>query len=135
MTTAIAEHQSVQAIFDAYMSAWRLRDPEAIAAMHAVDGVFHAHVGTPPAVGRAAVRQACIELFAEYEDFQGAPVRLHVGSDHWVLEWTMRVKQRGTDQESISVDCVDVVQLSDEGLVLRKDAYLDVAQASAALSA
>jgi hypothetical protein len=45
------------------------------------------------------------------------------------------VQRGGQDVEvPVIVDCVDVVVLSDEGLVASKDTYMDVAQVNAVMS-
>lgn len=67
-------------------------------------------------------------LFAAYVDAWRLkdPTRIHLGTDHWVMEWVMTVGEH-------VIDCVDVIVLQD-GLVARKDGYLDVAQAGALLA-
>jgi hypothetical protein len=125
MTSTV--EQSVEATFTAYVEAWRQKDPAAIAELHAEDGVLHLHVGTPPAVGRAAVRASCESLFATL-DYEAAPTRIHFGTDHWVLEWTMTVGEH-------LIDCIDVIAMSPDGLVARKDGYVDAAQAAVVLAA
>lgn len=127
---------NAQALQETYALAWARHDPAAIAALHTQDSVFHTHIGMPPAVGRAAVLAACEEIFGTYHDFQAVPTRLHVGADHWVLEWQMTAQMQSPGgPQPISIDCVDVVSLSPEGLVDRKDVYMDVEHVTAALSA
>lgn len=125
MTTTV--HHSVSTLFAAYADAWQAKDPSAIAALHTEDGVMQLHVGSPPAVGRLAVQQACVELFATL-DYQATPTRTHFGADHWVLEWVMSVGEH-------TIDCVDVISVSPDGLVARKDGYVDAAQAAFLLAA
>lgn len=131
-----SDRLAVRALQESYARAWESHDPAAIASLHTEDSVFHTHIGMPPVVGRAAVRAACEDTFSTYHDFQATPTRLHLGEDHWVLEWQLTAQmQTQGGQHPISVDCVDVVSLSPEGLVARKDVYMDVEHVTAALSA
>lgn len=129
-------HRDAQAMQETYARAWASHGPAAIAALHTEDSVFHAHIGMPPVVGRAAVQAACEEIFSTYHDFHATQTRLHLGADHWVLEWKMAAQmQTPGGPQPISVDCVDVVSLSGDGLVDRKDVYMDVQHVTPALSA
>lgn len=132
----LSARPTVQALQERYAQAWEARDPAAIAALHTEDSVFHTHIGMPPAVGRAAVLATCKDTFHTYHDFHAIPTRLHVGTDHWALEWQMTAQmQTPAGPQPISVDCVDVVHLSPEGLVARKDVYMDVEHVTSALAA
>ena len=82
-------------------------------------------------MGRESLRDACAQIFQTYENFRSEGRRLLIGDKHWVADWTLHATIQGKD---ISVDCVDVIVLSDEGLVSRKDTYMDAAQLQAALS-
>ncbi|MBI5103568.1 MAG: hypothetical protein HZB46_01010 [Solirubrobacterales bacterium] len=54
-----AVNTSLAAVAERYLAAWEARDPSAIAALHAHDTRFLAHVaGQEPAEGRAAGRVA-----------------------------------------------------------------------------
>ena len=131
-----SDRLTVQARQENYSRAWAAHDPAAIAALHTEDSVFHTHIGMPPVVGRAAVQASCEETFSTYHDFQATPTRLHLGADHWVLEWQLTAQlQTPGGPHPIRVDCVDVISLSPEGLVARKDVYMDVEHVTAALSA
>jgi len=133
---AITNRLSTQALLDRYVRAWEGRDPEAIAALRTEDSVFHTHIGVPPAVGRPAVRTACHDVFAIYHAFRLTTTRAHVGDDHWVLEWRLTAQmQTGAEPVPISIDCIDVIGLSSDGLVARKDVYLDVERVSTAMQA
>jgi uncharacterized protein (TIGR02246 family) len=128
---AMTERTNTQALLQAYSAAWMAHDPDAIANLHTEDTYFHTHIGTPPVEGREAVRASCKEIFELYTDFRSVHRRSLLGDDHWVLEWTLHATVGGKD---IVVDCVDIVTLSDEGLVATKDVYMDAAQLQAALA-
>jgi uncharacterized protein (TIGR02246 family) len=130
---------SILAVMDAYSRAWADRDPALIASLHTEDTTFHVHIGTPPVVGRGAMLDACAEIFGTYKNFTVIARHVLCGDNHWLLEWTLSatvgVEQDGNDVEvPVSIDCVDVVVLSDRGLVASKDTYMDVAHVNAVMS-
>jgi uncharacterized protein (TIGR02246 family) len=131
MSTITEKSIDVAAVQQAYSAAWAAHDPDAIAALHTEDTHFETHIGTPSVEGRDALRANCAQIFEMYEDFRSVHNRVLYGDKHWVLDWTMHATIGGKD---ISVDCLDVVVLSDDGLVALKDAYMDAAQLQAALA-
>ncbi|WP_238887342.1 nuclear transport factor 2 family protein [Mycobacterium sp. IDR2000157661] len=110
-----------------YFAAWERRDPDAIAALHSEDTRFWTHMGGEPAVGRSAVRDTFAGIFAQFPDFSFETYRVLYGSDHWVLDWALI-------SGAVRFDCLDVVMVSPEGLVTRKDTFVDPIQLQAALS-
>jgi uncharacterized protein (TIGR02246 family) len=105
----------------AYSQAWANHDPDAIAALHTEDAVFHLHDVMEPWVGHDAIRAAAAGLFADQPDLGFEPVRVHLGDDHFVAEYVMS----GTrDGKSFACDGTDVFTVRD-GLVARKDSYVD----------
>ena len=130
---------NILALMEAYSRAWADHDAAAIASLHTEDTTFHMHMGTPPVVGRLALRDACADIFATYQNFTVVTRRVISGDGHWLLEWTMcatiAVQREGENVEvPVIVDCVDVVVISPEGLVASKDTYLDVAHVNAVMS-
>jgi steroid delta-isomerase-like uncharacterized protein len=121
----------VDDLFHRYAEAWAHRDPDAIVAMHTEDTTFHAHVGRQPACGKAAVRQAFSDLFAQFPDLAFEQVSLQTGPDFWVVEWKMSGTLAGTDT-AFEVDLVDVITVQD-GLVKSKDSYIDAVAMQAQL--
>ena len=105
-----------------YSAAWAAHDPDAIVAMHTVDSVFHIHGAVEPAVGRDAVRDAIAALFEQSPDLRFEPQRVHFGEDHFVSEYVVSGTREGTQ---FACDGTDVFTLR-EGLVARKDTYLDL---------
>ncbi len=119
-----------------YGDAWNAQDLDAIVAMHAPDGVFHLHApGAAPVEGRDAIRDAFAGFLTQLPDIHFEPVRLRAGADFWVLESRMsgtvsapiegaggeRLEAPGT---RVEVDFLDVIVVED-GLLARKDSYLD----------
>ncbi len=121
-----AETLDVQAIAERYFAAWAQRDPDAIASLHTDDTLFWTHMDTAPAVGRDAVRAAFGDIFGRFPDFAFETYRVRYGDDYWVLDWALLSGE-------IRFDCLDVVEVSPDGLVSRKDTFIDAAQMQGAL--
>jgi hypothetical protein len=120
------EHQDLPAISERYFAAWAAHDPDAIVALHTPDTRFWMHMGGEPIVGRDAVRDSFAEIFVQFPDFTFETYRVIFGDDHWILDWALISGE-------IRFDCLDVVNVSPEGLVARKDTFVDGAQLQAAL--
>jgi len=118
-------------LFQRYADAWAGRDPDAIVALHTEDTRFHAHIGQDPATGKAAVRQAFADLFAQFPDLAFDQVSLKTASDYWVVEWKMSGTLAATGA-AFEVDLIDLVTVAD-GLVRTKDSYLDAVSMQAQL--
>lgn len=135
MTTATDSMTAIRMLAERYGEAWNRQDLDAIMDLHTGDSFFVAHaVGTPPAEGKEAVREAFAGYLALLPDINFAERALHVGDDHWVLESTMtgtaaqaievEGEALGTSGASVEVDCVDVIEVRD-GLVASKQTYID----------
>jgi ketosteroid isomerase-like protein len=116
----------LKAISERYFAAWAQRDPDAIVALHTDDTRFWTHVGSDPVVGRDAVRVTFSQLFETFPEFAFETYRVLYGDDHWVLDWALI-------SGDTRFDCLDVVVVSPDGLVARKDTFVDSAQLQAAL--
>ena len=116
----------LKAVSERYFAAWARRDPDAILALHTDDTRFWTHVGSDPVVGRDAVHATFSQLFDMFPDFSFETYRVLYGDDHWVLDWALI-------SGDIRFDCLDVVVVSPDGLVARKDTFVDSAQLQAAL--
>lgn len=118
-------------LFHRYADAWGLRDPDAIVALHTEGTRFHAHIDQQPARGKAAVRQAFADLFAQFPDLAFEQVSLRTGSDFWVVEWKMSGTPAGTETR-FAIDLIDFIT-AENGLVKRKDSYIDAMSMQAQL--
>ena len=116
----------LKAISERYFAAWADRDPDAIVALHTDDTRFWTHLGSEAVVGRDAVRATFAELFDTFPDFSFETYRVLYGEDHWVLDWALI-------SGDIRFDCLDVVMVSPDGLVARKDTFVDSVQLQAAI--
>lgn len=117
----------IDAIAQRYFAAWADRDPDAIAALHTDDSRFWTHTGGDAAVGRDAVRAACAQILDLFPDFAFETYRVRYGSDHWALDWALI-------SGDVRFDCLDLVEVSPDGLVARKDTFVDAVQMQAALA-
>jgi ketosteroid isomerase-like protein len=118
--------QDLKAISERYFAAWAKRDPDAIVALHTDNTQFWTHLGSEPVQGREAVRGAFAEIFEQFPDFTWETYRVLYGADHWILDWALI-------SGDIRFDCLDVVNVSPDGLVARKDTFVDAVQLQAAL--
>jgi ketosteroid isomerase-like protein len=113
---------SVEELAARYQEAWNSRDLDAIASLHTVDSVFQLHaVGGQEVVGRDAIRATFAAFVDQFPDVHFARERLRVGSGHWVFESKLTAASA-----EVEIDCIDVIEVGD-GLVARKDTYLDTA--------
>ena len=122
----------LDAISERYFAAWEARDPDAIAALHTDDTTFWSHLGTEPVRGRDAVRATFAELFELFPEFGFDTHRVLFGPDFWVLDWDLTFLPAGGDERR-SFHCLDVVNVSPDGLVARKETFVDMVQLQAAM--
>ena len=109
----------LRAMSERYFAAWAAHDPDAIVAMHTEDTRFQAHGGGEPVKGRVAVRREFAQVFERFPDFAFESHRVPYGEGHWVLDWTLTFQPAGEERRGIR--CLDVVVVSPDGLVARKD--------------
>jgi hypothetical protein len=126
MSQATAQKLDLTAISERYFAAWAARDPDAIVALHSADTRFWMHMGGEPVVGRDAVRATFVGVFEQFPELRWETYRLLYGEDHWILDWALI-------SGDIRFDCLDVVNVAPDGLVVRKDTFVDAAQLQAAM--
>jgi ketosteroid isomerase-like protein len=118
----------------AYSAAWAARDLDRILALHSEDTRFHLHVGGPELVGREAVRAGFAGLLARWPDLAIEEHRLLGDEAHWALDWTLHAGRAADGAAATRIRCLDLVELSPDGLVARKDTFVDPADLGAALA-
>jgi hypothetical protein len=116
----------VKAISEPYFEAWAARDVDAIMELHTEDTRFWTHAGGEPARGRDAVRAEFAQIFQRFPEFSYETHRVLYGEDFWVLDWALI-------NGDVRFDCVDIVNVSPEGLVARKDTFIDMVQLQATM--
>ena len=126
MSPTATQVVDLKSISERYFAAWADRDPDAIVALHTDGTRFWTHLGAGPVIGREAVRDTFAELFDSFPEFSFETYRVLYGEDHWVLDWALI-------SGDIRFDCLDVVVVSPDGLVARKDTFVDAVQLQAAL--
>ena len=127
-TTAL----DLEKISERYFAAWEANDADAIVALHTEDTQFWSHLGTEPVKGREAVRATFAELFERFPEFAFETYRVLYGPGFWILDWALIFKPEGSEATA-RFDCLDVVNVSPEGLVARKDTFIDMVQLQAVL--
>jgi uncharacterized protein (TIGR02246 family) len=126
----------VRRLFQRYADTFATHDVEAIVALHAPDTQFWLHLDKEPVRGRAAVADAFAGFFEQWPKLGFEVHRVVTGSDHWVLDWALTAELHRSDGTPAPVrfDCVDIVTLDEEGLVVRKDTFVDYVQIERALA-
>jgi ketosteroid isomerase-like protein len=126
----------VRQLFETYAATFATRDADAIVALHSPDTRFWLRDGGQPVLGRTAVRDAFAALFEHWPGLGFEIHRVITGDCHWILDWALTAEFPGPDATTrpIRFDCLDVVTLDEDGLVDRKDTFVDHIQAQAALA-
>jgi uncharacterized protein (TIGR02246 family) len=126
------EALDLKAISERYFAAWEARDPDAIVALHTEDTQFWTHAGSEPVRGREAVRDEFAQVFERFPEYGFETYRVLYGPDFWILDWALLFRPEGSE-ETKRFDCLDVVNVSPDGLVARKDTFVDFIQLQAAM--
>ena len=136
MTLSTTTHE-IRGLFDRYAATFATHDVDAIAALHSPDTQFWLHLDNQPVHGRAAVATTFAGFFEQWPKFGFDVYRVFTGRDHWVLDWALTAELTDPNGTPVPVrfDCVDVVTVDDQGLVARKDTFVDYAQVQQALEA
>jgi ketosteroid isomerase-like protein len=125
-----------RALFERYAAVYATRDPDAIVALHAEDTRFWLRLGAEPVRGRAAVRESFAGFFRDWPELGFDVHRVLTGDGFWVLDWSLTAVLTGASgtRRPVSFDCVDLVTVDADGLVLRKDTFVDHVQVQQALT-
>ena len=115
--------EATQELAARYGAAWAKHDLDAILSMHTDDTVFHLHGFSEPATGLDAAREMIAATFARSPDLRFDKSRVYIGDGHFVSEYQMSGTAEG---KPFACEGVDVIAVS-EGLIARKDTYLDSA--------
>ncbi|WP_420969089.1 nuclear transport factor 2 family protein [Bradyrhizobium sp. B120] len=126
----------IREIYEHYVATFATRDIAAIAENHATDGTFWLHTGTKAVQGREAIGTTFAGFFEQWPNFGFTVHRTLFTERQWVLDWTATAELRGADGllKPVSFDCLDVVDVDAQGLVIRKDTFIDLVQVQKARS-
>lgn len=113
------------------------RDVDRVMPLLAEDAVFHMHLtGMKPAATPEEIRAQFDMIARTWPDFEFEPVRMHIQTNLFVIEWVMHGTLAGPLQvgprtvnaegQRLSTAGMDVITFR-EGKVLRKDTYVDAA--------
>lgn len=133
MSALMRPPASLAQLYDRYVDAWAARDPDAIVALHAEQTTFWLHHGREAITGRTALREAFAGMFVALPDFGFEVHRTEFGPRHWVLDWTLTCT--APSGRPARWDCLDLVTVTADWKVARKDTFVDGKQFDAALSA
>jgi uncharacterized protein (TIGR02246 family) len=136
MTPSTATNE-IRQLFDRYADTYATHDVDAVVALHAPDSQFWLHLDNEPAVGREAIAETFARFFAQWPNFGFEVYRIFTGPDHWVLDWALTAELTRPDGTAVPVrfDCLDIVTVNVDGLLARKDTFVDYVQAQRALAA
>ena len=130
--TTTAPALDLEAISARYFAAWADHDPDRIVEMHTEDTQYWSHLGEEPVRGKQAVRDTFAAVFQQFPEFGFEVYRVLYGPDFWILDWALTFKPDGSDERA-RFDCLDVVNVSPDGLVARKDTFVDMVQLQASV--
>ena len=125
----------IRALHDRYVGTFATKRREDIVRLHAEDGTFWLHSGRQPVRGREAIGATFQGFFDQWPEFGFEVHRTFFTEATWILDWSVTAVLRNDDgsPRPIRFHALDVVDVDDEGLVSRKDTFIDLAEVKAAL--
>ena len=136
----IDHRAQAQDVNDRTYAAWNAHDPDAVAAVFALDAVVRENGGAVVTRGRAAIRERAATLLAAFPDFRLERIELIIDddrhADRWVLTGTHRGPLFGIEPtgRSVRIEGATFTRMSDEGLVIEDIHFADFAGLMAQLS-
>lgn len=122
----------IAALSERYAQTFATRDTRALGALHSEDGVFWLHTGQEAARGRSAIETAFAEVFETWPNLRFRAQRTLFGADFWVLDWVLFAD---FGDQTVEFELTDTVALDRDGLVHRKDTWVNSDQVARALAA
>jgi steroid Delta-isomerase len=118
---------------DAYFAAIAARDPQRIASIFATDGEIEDPVGHPVRRGReevAAMFAAGVAALASHVEIKVLAAMTSGNSiaAHWLMT------ARGKAGRDLEAEGIDVIQVNDDGLIMRAEGYWNAAAFRQALA-
>jgi steroid Delta-isomerase len=127
----MASKESIQSAIAAYFGALRAMAPNGFADAFAPNGVTHDPVGTPPHMGRDAIRQFLQGILDGCVQFGLSEDHVFIAGNSAAIKWSGHLTAK--NGRSIAFEGVDVLEVNDEGKIQMVRAYLDPAPVLAVL--
>jgi steroid delta-isomerase-like uncharacterized protein len=130
-TVGEAEATAREALMHAYLEAWNLHDPDAVAAFFAPDGVYDDRGAGALARGSAAIRAHVASVQSAFSNLCFELQRAAHGTDFTAGEWTATMTHSGELEglratgRRVSSAGVDVATLDDQGRISHLVSYYD----------
>lgn len=128
----------IEAIYERYVSTYATCNVEKIKMLHTENSKFWLHsAGAKPVLGRDAIAETFAGVFKQWPRAGFEVYRTVFGERHWTLDWAMTAILKGPDgsDRPVRFDAIDLVEVDDTGLVVRKDTFVDAAQVKEAIAA
>jgi steroid delta-isomerase-like uncharacterized protein len=126
-----AERTAREALMHAYLEAWNLHDPNAVAAFFAPDAVYDDRGAGTVAGGIEAIRSHVATVQAAFSDLHFELVRAAHGDDFTAGEWTATMTHSGELEglratgRRVTSSGVDVATLDERGQITHLVSYYD----------
>lgn len=114
-----------------YFLAIRAMDPEAFANSFAEDGVTCDPVGTPPIVGRAAIREFLSSICKNFKNVSLTEEHVFVAGNGAAVKWIG--KGTSASGKEVKFEGIDVFEINEDGKVQNVRAYWNPAEMIAQL--
>ena len=131
----VREALPITHLYERYLRTFETKCPDDIVRLHAPDGVFWLHTGREKVRGREAIASTFQSFFDQWPEFGFKIFRTKFTEDGWILDWAVTAVLQAKDgsPRPIWFHALDVVDVDEDGLVSRKDTFIDLAQVKAAL--
>lgn len=126
-----AQATAREALMHAYLEAWNLHDPDAVAAFFAADGVYDDRGAGAMLYGATAIRAHVASVMAAFSNLRFELVRAAHGEDFTAGEWTAAMTHSGeldglrSTGRRVNSAGVDVATLDERGQVEHLVSYYD----------
>jgi steroid delta-isomerase len=114
--------EDLRARLSEYVTAINRRDPEAVAALFAVDAVQADPVSNPPNVGRAAIARFFGDGIAASDGWTFTAKAVHTCAPFIAVDFAIAVQ---TGEVTMTIDGIEVFTAGDDGLFTDVRAYWD----------
>ena len=122
--------ETVRAVVDSYIDAYRRNDKQACLDLFAPDAVWHDPVGQPPHVGHEGIATFWDQAHAMADSIELVPNEVIVCANQAAMVFEIHVTMGGPDAASTMVmDAVETFVIDDEGRIIDLRAYWDMSRA------